>query len=181
MPSTAFQVLRKSILNPRRAALRPVLMARLARSSVEADRPRLLRAVSWQRPRRVDSGQERGCTGDRVQPEVELSSAVVTMHHTWQPECPSRQSEPLSGATVGARTFGRLEDFALQQPEDAEREAREHRARHEDEVDQWDGKRDRCRDEPRANDAPGPRDTLARRQPRDDHRRLGRGAAESRE
>jgi len=46
MPSTAFQVLRKSILNPRRAALRLVLMARLARSSVEADRARLLRAIS---------------------------------------------------------------------------------------------------------------------------------------
>jgi predicted O-methyltransferase YrrM len=46
MPSTAFQVLRKSILNPRRAALRLVLMARLARSSVQADRARLLRAIS---------------------------------------------------------------------------------------------------------------------------------------
>jgi predicted O-methyltransferase YrrM len=46
MPSTAFQVLRKSILNPRRAALRLVLMARLARSSLEADRGRLLRAIS---------------------------------------------------------------------------------------------------------------------------------------
>ena len=46
MPSTAFQVLRKSILNPRRAALRLVLMARLARASVEADRARLRRAIS---------------------------------------------------------------------------------------------------------------------------------------
>jgi predicted O-methyltransferase YrrM len=46
MPSTILQVLRKSILNPRRAALRLVLMARLARSSVEGDRARLLRAIS---------------------------------------------------------------------------------------------------------------------------------------
>jgi predicted O-methyltransferase YrrM len=46
MPSTTLQVLRKSILNPRRAALRLVLMARLARSSVEADRARLLPAIS---------------------------------------------------------------------------------------------------------------------------------------
>jgi predicted O-methyltransferase YrrM len=46
MPSTTLQVLRKSILNPRRAALRLVLMARLARSSVAADRARLLRAIS---------------------------------------------------------------------------------------------------------------------------------------
>lgn len=46
MPPTTLQVLRKSILNPRRAALRLVLMARLARSSVAGDRARLLRAIS---------------------------------------------------------------------------------------------------------------------------------------
>jgi predicted O-methyltransferase YrrM len=46
MASTILQVLRKSILNPRRAALRLVLMARLARSSVAGDRARLLRAIS---------------------------------------------------------------------------------------------------------------------------------------
>jgi predicted O-methyltransferase YrrM len=46
MASTILQMLRKSILNPRRAALRLVLMARLARSSVAGDRARLLRAIS---------------------------------------------------------------------------------------------------------------------------------------
>jgi predicted O-methyltransferase YrrM len=46
MPSTTLQVLRKSVLNPRRAALRLVLMTRLARSSIEADRARFLRAIS---------------------------------------------------------------------------------------------------------------------------------------
>jgi hypothetical protein len=103
------------------------------------------------------------------------------MDRTWQPECPTCQSESLSGTTVGAGSFGRLEDVALPHPEDAEREAREHRARHEDEVDQGDGKRDQSREEPRANDAPGPCETLAKRQPCHDHLRLGRGAAETRE
>ena len=83
------------------------------------------------------------------------------MHHAWQAECPTRQSESLNGATVGARRFGRLEDFALLQPDDAKREAREHGTRHEDEVDQRDGKRDQGRDQPRANDAGGSRDTVA--------------------
>ena len=75
------------------------------------------------------------------------------MHHPGQAECPARQPESLSGATVGAGRFGRFEDLALLHPEDAEREAREHSARHEDEVNQRDGERDQGREEPRANDA----------------------------
>jgi hypothetical protein len=117
--------------------------------------------------------------GVRVQAEIELSSAVAAMDRAGEPECPARQSESLTGTTVGARSFGRREDFALLHPDDTEREAHEHRTRHEDEVDQRDGERDQCRDEPRANDAPGTRETLAQRQPRDDHVCLCRGAAES--
>ena len=108
--------------------------------------PRLRVGLAGSGPNCSGSGQWRRA-------EIELSSAVVTVHHAWQPKRSTRQPKPLGGTAIGARAFGRLEDFALLHPDDAEREAREHRARHEDEVNQWDGKRDQGRDEPRANDA----------------------------
>jgi hypothetical protein len=75
------------------------------------------------------------------------------MHHSWQTEFPASQSKSLRSTTVGAGSFGRFEDLALLHPEDPEREARDHGARYEDEVNHWDGKGNQGSDETRANDA----------------------------
>lgn len=87
------------------------------------------------------SRPDRAGSAHRFQPEIELSPAVVTMHHTWQAERPTRQFESLRGAAVGARRFGQFEDFALPHPDDAEREARAPRpARRRSEPAGWEAR-----------------------------------------